>query len=140
MFSQVSEFFLKTSQYNCILIKLSIILIGFIYCTTPSNKIIKELLDKFKITETDERGEGENDDFDLGMGALIGILERWIILTLVIYGNFTALAFIIAAKTAIRYKKFETSKHFSEYFIVGTLSSVVIALLIGILIKFIIYK
>jgi len=66
----------------------------------------------------------------VGAGELIGILERLLTFLLVASGGWTAVGFVIAAKTAARFPQFE-EKEFAEYFLLGTLSSVGLAILAG---------
>ncbi len=70
-----------------------------------------------------------------GAGARIGILERALTLTFVLTGNYTAIAVIFAAKSIARFKELE-KRHFAEYYLIGTLSSILFALLVGILTKY----
>jgi hypothetical protein len=51
---------------------------------------------------------------------------------LVASGTFTAVGFVIAAKAAARFPLFK-DKAFAEYFLIGTLTSVGIALLFGLI-------
>ncbi|MEE8640682.1 MAG: hypothetical protein V3T41_09760 [bacterium] len=67
-------------------------------------------------------------------GAIIGTLERWIAFVLVLTGQYTALAFVIAAKSIARYKKINEDEKFGEYFLIGTLTSIGIALFFGIIV------
>ena len=62
------------------------------------------------------------------------MLERVSIFTLVLGGQFTALAFVLTAKTMARFKALE-DRDFAEYFLVGTLLSVVLAGAVGLLVK-----
>ena len=62
-------------------------------------------------------------------GGWIGILERIIVLMLITTGHIAAIGFIVAAKSIVRFKKFEDSQ-FGEYFIIGTLFSVIYAFLV----------
>jgi hypothetical protein len=62
---------------------------------------------------------------------LIGHLERAILILLVIEGSYEGLGFLIAAKGLIRARELET-REVAEYFLVGTLASVVCALVVGI--------
>jgi len=71
-------------------------------------------------------------------GLVIGNLERLVVLTLVALSQFAALGFLIAAKGLIRSKEFE-SRNFAEYFLVGTLSSVVVALAAGLIVRAMVY-
>jgi hypothetical protein len=72
---------------------------------------------------------------ELNRGRLIGNLER-IVLTLVVAGgSYSALGFLIAAKGLVRFEEFEKSREFTEYFLVGSLSSVLVALCAGLLLR-----
>ncbi len=66
-----------------------------------------------------------------GAGALIGFLERTLTLTFVLLGDYTAIALIFAAKSIARYKKLE-DQDFAEYYLIGTFSSILFALLMGV--------
>lgn len=63
-------------------------------------------------------------------GKIIGILERSIIIILSAMGEFTAIGFVIAAKSIARFKELD-DKEFAEYYLVGTMLSVLIALIGG---------
>lgn len=67
-------------------------------------------------------------------GKYIGWVERFLILTFVIGGYEPAVGFLLAAKALVRYPeiKEDTKGHFAEYFLVGTLTSVGLALITGI--------
>lgn len=67
-------------------------------------------------------------------GYLIGILERIIIATLVLQNQISAIGFILAAKSLARFKQLE-DKDFAEKYLVGTLVSVTIALVITIMVR-----
>jgi len=64
-------------------------------------------------------------------GRVIGVLERAIALTLVLLGQFGALALIVAAKSLARFKALE-DRDFAEYFLIGTLASLLLALMGGV--------
>ncbi len=61
------------------------------------------------------------------IGAVIGILEREIILTLSLLGQFAAIGFVITAKSIARFKQLE-DKDFAEKYLIGTLTSAFIAI------------
>lgn len=63
-------------------------------------------------------------------GRWIGTIERVLALALVLLNQYTAIGFIIAAKSILRYNEKDTGK--TEYVLVGTLLSFSIALFIGI--------
>lgn len=66
-----------------------------------------------------------------GAGAYIGVVERLAIITLVAVQQYGAVGFVLAAKSIARYKKIEEQKGFGEYYLIGTLTSSVIAILAG---------
>lgn len=62
------------------------------------------------------------------IGATIGILERLLIVTFVLTGSTAAIGFVVAAKTLARFKQLD-DRDFAEYYLLGTLASVAVALL-----------
>ncbi|NLB45754.1 MAG: hypothetical protein GX821_11425 [Clostridiaceae bacterium] len=68
----------------------------------------------------DEGTSGQN-------GALVGMLERAVILILGFSGQLGAIGFVLAAKSIARYKQLE-DKAFAEKYLIGTLLSAVISL------------
>ena len=66
------------------------------------------------------------------MGATIGVLERLLIVTFVLIGAEAAIGFVIAAKTLARFKQLD-DRGFAEYYLLGTLASVSVALGTGLL-------
>lgn len=65
-----------------------------------------------------------------GMGRYIGILERIIILTFILYQAVAGIAFVLMAKSLTRYQELN-NKSFAEYYLVGTLWSTALALIGG---------
>ncbi|NQU10634.1 hypothetical protein HQ590_07590 [bacterium] len=55
-----------------------------------------------------------------------GVLERLLVFFLVLGGQFTALGFVIAAKGIARFRELE-QREFAEYFLIGTMLSLIIA-------------
>ena len=67
---------------------------------------------------------------EIARGRAIGALERALTLTLVLLGQYSAVGWIIAAKSLARFKALE-DREFAEYFLIGTLASFLLALLAG---------
>ena len=67
---------------------------------------------------------------DVARGRTVGSLERALALTLVLLGEYSAVGWIIAAKSLARFKQLE-DREFAEYFLVGTLASFLLAVLVG---------
>jgi hypothetical protein len=69
-------------------------------------------------------------------GRLIGNLERIVLTIVVAAGSYAALAFLVAAKGVVRSDEFEKSRDFTEYFLIGSLASVLVALCAGMVLRF----
>jgi len=68
------------------------------------------------------------------IGATIGALERLLIVAFVLVGAEAAVGFVIAAKTIARFKQLD-DRGFAEYYLLGTLASVSVALASAIIAK-----
>ncbi|MEX2011275.1 MAG: DUF3307 domain-containing protein [Chloroflexota bacterium] len=66
------------------------------------------------------------------IGATIGVLERLLIVAFVLTGSTAAIGFVVAAKTLARFRQLD-DRDFAEYYLLGTLASVAIALGSGLL-------
>ncbi|HVA85909.1 MAG TPA: DUF3307 domain-containing protein [Candidatus Saccharimonadales bacterium] len=66
------------------------------------------------------------------IGATIGVLERLLVVTLVLTGAETAIGLVIAAKTLARFRQLD-DRHFAEYYLLGTMASVSVALASGLI-------
>jgi len=106
-----------------------IYLIGYLLCIFPGSKFVEWVLRQVRLEE-DAKGI-------TGAGRIIGILERTIILTLVIVNQIDAVAIIFAAKSIIRFQSSKERK-FAEYYLIGTMSSVLFALMTGLLSRIIV--
>ncbi len=70
-------------------------------------------------------------------GRYIGIFERILVLTFILSNNFSAIGFLIAAKSILRFtdKGESNARKQTEYVLIGTLMSFSITILIGMLIR-----
>lgn len=103
---------------------------AFLFCTKPSNILIKEILHVFDIHV---KKDGKSDTDLPNAGKLIGVLERWLVLTFILLNQFEAVGFLIAAKSILRFKDNETLK--TEYVLIGTMLSFGIALAMTVLVQ-----
>lgn len=71
----------------------------------------------------------------LNAGKYIGIIERLIICLLVYQGMYEAIGLLIAGKSILRYKQANEEKQ-TEYLLIGTLISMSISILVGMLLKY----
>ena len=107
-------------------VKYVALAIAILVCWKPSNIFIKLMLKHYSVTMPEEKAGGFN------AGALIGDIERWLILAFVLMQHYEALGLLIAAKSIIRFSEKDTEK--TEYVLAGTLMSIFIAVLAGMMV------
>lgn len=71
-----------------------------------------------------------NNESENSRGKYIGILERLLITIFIVQNLFQGLALLIAMKTLTRFKQFE-DKNFAEYYLIGTLLSLIIGIILA---------
>ena len=101
-------------------------MIAVLICWKPSNIFIKLMLKHYSVNMPSDKENGFN------AGALIGTIERWLILIFVCMQRYDALGLLIAAKSIIRFSEKDTAK--TEYVLAGTLLSIFIAVLAGLMV------
>ena len=109
-----------------IMVKYVALAIAGIVCWKPANIFIKLMLKHYSVNMPEEQGAGFN------AGSLIGNIERWLILAFVIMQRYEAIGLLIAAKSIIRFGDAQTRK--SEYVLAGTLMSIFIAVMAGVMV------
>lgn len=103
-------------------------IIGVVVVAKPANILVLAILNAWKINVTSNDDHGQ-----FRSGALIGNLERILILLFVVLSQYEAIGFLMTAKSILRFK--ETSEgEKSEYVLCGTLLSLTISLTIGLVI------
>jgi len=102
-----------------------IVIILIIY--KPANISIKQMLSMYKPEEDPEEINKNNDK---KTGAFIGLLERIIILIFLSIGQYSAIGLVLTAKSVARYDKISKDKNFAEYYLLGTLLSTVIVIVV----------
>lgn len=110
------ENFISQLQLNMEVILSWILILLIIY--KPSSISIRIVLDHFE-----PKYKKEEDEGIANAGALIGIFERLIILMMLNAGEFTAIGFVLTAKSVARYNKISEDPQFAEYYLLGTLLS-----------------
>jgi hypothetical protein len=74
--------------------------------------------------------EDLNSEGPPGAGRRIGVLERWIILGLVWLGQWGTVGLVLTAKSVARFKKMD-EQAFAEIYLIGTMTSVIVAMVSG---------
>lgn len=101
----------------------------------PANVTFKILFQRFQLPDapnkelvTDRRKTPVDENFVdktvPGAGALIGNMERILSAIFLHTNNIAAIGFVYTAKSIARFKHIEESKAFAEYYLIGTLYSI----------------
>lgn len=102
------------------------------YAVVGGIGVVRLVLAEVPVREQRESDQGiEVPQGELARGRLIGILERALVLTLVLLGQYGALGFVVAAKALARFRGLD-DRDFAEYFLIGTLASLLHAVVVGV--------
>ena len=103
--------------------------VGYLYICIRGMVLVRAVLElpPLHMRRDEDRSAGA---IDIARGRTIGALERALALTFVLLGQYGALGLLIAAKSLARFKALE-DREFAEYFLIGTLASLLLALLGG---------
>ncbi|NBA87600.1 DUF3307 domain-containing protein [Emticicia sp. CRIBPO] len=107
------------------------IIMGYAVITFPLGVIIDIFIHRWRM-EIDNMTQDKVVSLSEA-GKWIGIMERILILTFILAGQFSAIGFLIAAKAILRFKDSDLKQ--AEYVLIGTLMSFTSTILIGIGIK-----
>ncbi|MCB0284470.1 MAG: hypothetical protein KDF60_17935 [Calditrichaeota bacterium] len=110
------------------------VLTGFIFTIKEGTIIIRLVLDRMSATPKQKEAPTRRDKKEYDRGKLIGILERGLIFMLIIFNQVGAVAIIIALKSLARFKELD-DKNFAEYFLIGSLLSISVAVIPAALIR-----
>ncbi|WP_240837777.1 hypothetical protein AB4G91_03935 [Macrococcoides goetzii] len=115
---------------------LKIILIAiFILLFIMSGPIIKWILTAMSETKTKQSDN---------VGLMIGYIERLLILMFIAFGEYTAIGLVIASKSILRFNDLKDDKpnnnlekidKTSEYILLGTMLSLLIGVLLGLILR-----
>ncbi len=105
--------------------------IGFALAHKPASILIQLLLSKH-LEQIEIEGNGLKN-----AGELIGSLERLMIIIFILLAQFSAIGFLLAAKSVFRFgdMRRQTDRKLTEYIMLGTLFSFFFAILIGLAIR-----
>lgn len=94
----------------------------------PANVLVLLVLKACKVKVAEE------DHGNFHSGALIGNIERVLILLFVILSQYEAIGFLLTAKSILRFSQAHSESEKSEYVLAGSLVSLAIAFFIGIIV------
>ena len=88
----------------------------------PTNIVFKILFAKY------QPNMKKKMDTIAGAGSMIGFLERLVIGACLLYGQFASIGLVFTAKSIARYNKISENPAFAEYYLIGSLFSILSAL------------
>lgn len=111
---------------------------AYLYVCGRGVTLVRAVLDvpSLQMRRDNDRTAGA---IEIARGRAIGALERAIGLSLVLLGEYGALGLIVAAKSLARFKALE-DREFAEYFLIGTLTSLLLALLGGVAVRLVLNR
>jgi hypothetical protein len=109
-----------------------ILLAGFVFVTSPAGILIGQLTSQWSNKIDDPENSLAN------AGKWIGMVERIIVVILVLQNQYSAIGLLVAAKGIIRFNEKDRQEVKTEYLVIGTLMSIGIAILTGLLMKMLI--
>ncbi len=122
--------FIEYIDINIILVSKWILLLLCIY--KPSNVSFVKMFSEYKPNKV-HITQADNDTCiqvnNKKAGAIIGFLERILIVILIHVGQYPVIGLILTAKSIARYDSIVKDQEFAEYYLIGTLTSVLLAIL-----------
>lgn len=94
--------------------------------TKPVNIVFKLFFSKY---QTEEAVSNKKKTI-AGAGALIGQLERLIMAIFLLFGQFAAIGLVFTAKSIARFNKISEDQAFAEYYLIGSLFSIISVLIV----------
>ena len=104
------------------------IITALVFLTAPAGILIGQLTKQWR----DKIADAESL---ANAGKWIGIIERIIILLFVLLNQYSAIGLLVAAKGIIRFNEKDRQETKTEYLVIGTLMSIVLAIVTGLLIR-----
>lgn len=92
----------------------------------PANIAIQKLLMVYKPENKDVDVKTDNN-----AGRFIGTIERIIMLIFLAIGQYSAIGLVLTAKSIARYDRISKEKDFAEYYLLGTLISTVVVIVVS---------
>ena len=116
--------------------KFLVLLIGYILVVFPAGFLIGKATEKW---QREIAKETEQESLKKA-GRYIGIFERVLVLTFILSNNFSAIGFLIGAKSILRFGDVKGARKHTEYVLIGTLMSFSLCILLGLLIRYLVFE
>ncbi len=112
-------------------------LLGALLCLNEANLVVRLLIETFDLRPVDAKTQPQHAPLggrEYNRGRIVGLLERLIVFFLVLEGEYGALGLVMATKGLARFKNLD-DREFAEYFLIGTMLSIVLAGGIALIVK-----
>ena len=116
-------------QWELIILLGLLYLFAYLVVIFGGSYFVGHFLNPYKSPERNSDSTGLQ-----GVGKKIGKVERAIILTLALLGEFGAISFVFVAKSMARFEQLK-KRQFAEYYLLGTLLSILFALFIALVLQ-----
>jgi hypothetical protein len=116
-------------QWELIILLGLLYLLAYLVVIFGGSYFVGHFLNPYKSPETNSDSTGLQ-----GVGKKIGKVERAIILTLALLGEFGAISFVFVAKSMARFEQLK-KRQFAEYYLLGTLLSILFALFVALILQ-----
>lgn len=94
---------------------------AILFAGKPANIIFKKVFAKYRPLPENKEEEGGSRQY---AGGIIGALERILTLVCIAINSYAGIGLILTAKSIARYDKISKNPQFAEYYLIGTLSSI----------------
>lgn len=108
-------------------------LLGLLLLYRPTGFLIEHAIAKWAFDPA-----ANTDDSLPEAGKWIGYLERLLIFIFMLMGEYSAIGFLIAAKSILRFRDHAQQQKQTEYILLGTLLSFTLAILVSLFVKYLI--
>lgn len=114
--------------------KYVLLLTALVLAHKPSNILLNLIIKYYEVPVPNDGAENAGESHGaFHSGALIGTLERVLMIVLIVMSQYEAIGFLIAAKSILRFSSVNESEK-SEYVVAGTFISFCIALALGLMV------
>lgn len=110
--------------------RIAFLVAAYWYATAGGVAVVRLVLRLVPVAARPGPGGIMVPEQELARGRIIGVLERALALTLLLLDQYGALGLVIAAKALARFRALD-SRDFAEYFLIGTLASLLHAVLVA---------
>jgi len=114
---------------------LWIVILGYLLIFWPTSILIGKFTQQWREKIETNTGESNKEISLENAGKWIGYIERFLIFSFILIDQYTAIGFLIAAKSIFRYSE---RRDAGEYILIGTLLSFTAAIAVGLIVHWII--